>query len=184
MRLTLDTNCLIDLEEQAGQATAITELIKLHRAGKIQLHIGAISASENLPGRVAPETVRQFEARLKRLGIDDLPSVLSTGGYDVAFWGAAVCRDEKDDLDAKIQSILHLTVDTLTLSRTARFVVSDVASLASHIRSEHDIFVTIDQHFLKGTRRQALLALGAKAILVPDAALSKALKAEAPAKKD
>ena len=87
------------------------------------------------------------------------------------------------DLDAKIESILHLTADTLTLSRTARFVVSDVASLASHIRSEHDIFVTIDQHFLTGMRRQALLALGAKAILVPEAALSKALKAEA-AKKD
>jgi hypothetical protein len=173
MRLTLDTNCLRDLEEETAQTSAITQLIKLHRAGKIQVHVGAISASENLPGKVAPETVSQFEARLKKLGIDDLPSILPTGRNEMSFWGAAVYGAEKDDLGEKINSVVHSTVDTLTLTAKSRNALSDVDSLAAHIRSGHDIFVTSDEHFRKATRRQALVALGAKEILTPEEALSK-----------
>ena len=173
IRLTLDTNCLIDLEEETGQAAAIRQLIELHRAGKIQVHVGAVSVSQSVRGTIAPETFSQFDARLKKLGIDDLPSVLPTGRNEMSFWGAAVYGAEKDDLDENVKSVVYSTVDTLTLKPGSRIVLCDVDSLTAHIRSGHDIFVTSDQHFRKDSRRQPLLALGAKEILTPQEALAK-----------
>jgi hypothetical protein len=172
MQLTLDTNCLIDLEAGTGEAPAIQQLIELHRAGKIQVHVGAIPASEYLPGRIAPEPFSPLETRLRKLGIHDLPSVVPVG-REMAFWGAAVYGAEQDDLVEKIKSVVYSTVDTLTLTAKWRNVVCDVESLAAHIRSGHDVFVTSDQHFRKNTRRQSLLVLGAKDILTPQEALAK-----------
>jgi len=85
MRLTLDTNCLSDLENGTDQAESIRELIRLHRAGKIQVFVSAIAASEHVTGKGLPEQVGQFEGRLKKLAIDDLPSVLPTGRSGMSF---------------------------------------------------------------------------------------------------
>lgn len=52
-------------------------------------------------------------------------------------------------------------------------VLCDVEGLTAHIRSGHDIFVTSNEHFLKDSRRQALLALGDREILTPEGALAK-----------
>ena len=173
VRLTLDTHCLTELENRSGQTTAIWELITLHRAGQIQLFVSAISPAENPPGTAAPENDRQLEDRLKALGINDLPSVLPTGRNEMSFWGAAVYGDDNDRLAEKIRSVLHSTVDTLFLTSRARTVLCDVEGLAAHIRSGHDIFVTSNSHFLKDSRRQPLLALGARDILTPEEALAK-----------
>jgi len=173
VRLTLDTQCLTDLENSTGQTAAIWELITLHRAGQIQLFVSAISPAEAPRGKVAPETDRQFEDRLKALGINDLPSVLPTGRSEMSFWGAAVYGDDNDRLAEKIGSVVHSTVDTLFLASRARKVLCDVEALAAHIRSGHDIFVTSNSHFLKDSRRQPLLALGARDILTPEEALAK-----------
>ncbi len=160
MQLTLDANCLIDLENGTGQAEAIRELITLHRAGKIQVFVSAVPQPSNVTGKGRPANVSELEARLKNLGIDDLPSIADRN--EMSSWGAAVYRAENDGLRDKINSVVHSTVDTLTLTRKERNVVCNVDGLAAHIRSEHDIFVTSDGHFRKGTRRGPLLALGAK----------------------
>ena len=172
MRLTLDTHCLTELENRTGQTAAIWELITLHRAGRIQLFVSAISPAEDPPGTAAPEN-RQLEDRLRALGINDLPSVLPTGRNEMSFWGAAVYGDDNDRLAEKISSVVHSTVDTLYLTSRAQEVLCDVEALAAHIRSGHDIFVTSNSHFLKDSRRQPLLALGAKDILTPEDALAK-----------
>ena len=173
VRLTLDAHCLTDLENRTGQTAAIWELIALHRTGQIQLFISAISPAADRPGKVAAENDRELEDRLKTLGINDLPSVLPTGRNEMSFWGAAVYGDDNDRLPEKITSVVHSTVDTLFLSSRRRNVLCDVDGLAAHIRSGHDIFVTSNQHFLKDSRRQLLLALGAHDILTPEDALAK-----------
>ena len=173
VRLTLDTHCLTDLENRTGQAAAIWELITLHRAGQIQLFVSAISPAETAPGTVAPENDRQLEDRLEALGINDLPSVLPTGRNEMSFWGAAVYGDDNDGLAEKISRVVHSTVDTLFIRQRTRHVFSDVEGLVAHIRSGHDIFVTSNEGFLKDSRRQPLLALGAQDILTPEDALAK-----------
>ena len=174
----------MDLEDRTGQATAIWELIKLHRGANIQLFVSAIPAAPHLSGKAVPENYGQFEDRLKALGIHDLPSVLPTGRNEMSFWGAAVCGDDRDDLVETIHKIVHSTVDTLFLKSRSRTVLCDAEGLAAHIRSGHDIFVTSDQHFRKATRRQALIALGAKNILTPEEALSRVLQQGAAVEKE
>jgi hypothetical protein len=173
VRLTLDAHCLTDLENRTGQSAAIWELITLHRAGQIHLFVSAISPAADRPGKAAAENDRELEDRLKALGINDLPSVLPTGKNEMSFWGAAVYGDGNDRLAEKITSVVHSTVDTLFLTSRRRNVLCDVDGLAAHIRSRHDIFVTSNEHFLKDSRRQPLLALGAQDILTPEAALAK-----------
>lgn len=173
MRLTLDSDCLTDLENRTGQAAAIWELIALHRAGQIQLFVSAISPAEDRRGKAAAENDHELEDRLKALGINDLPSVLPTGRNEMSFWGAAVYADDNDRLAEKIRSVVHSTVDTLFLTSRTRKVLNDVEGLAAHIRSGHDIFVTSNKQFLKDSRRQPLLALGARDILTPEDALAK-----------
>ena len=163
---------MIDLENGTGQAEAIRELITLHRAAKIQVFVSAVPQ----PPNVTKWNINEFEARLKELGIDDLPNVADR--TEMSSWGAAVYSAENDGLRDRINSVVHSTVDTLTLTRKERNVVCNVDGLAAHIRNEHDIFVTSDNHFRKGTRRGPLLALGAKDILTPEEALSKVLKHE------
>jgi len=175
LRVTLDTNCLIDLEDRTGQAPAIWELIKLHRAADIRLFVSAIPAADHLADKAMSEDYGQFEHRLKALRIDDLPSVLPTGRNEMAFWGAAVYGNHRDDLLEKIHHIVYSTVDTLFLTARSRTIPCDTDGLAAHIRSGHDIFVTSNQHFRKTARRQALVALGAKNILTPEEALSMVL---------
>ena len=155
MRLTLDTHCLTALQNGGDEAVPIRALIDLHRAGTIQVFVSAIPASVEIRD------------------IKDLPSVLPAGRYEMSFWGAAVYGSDKDDLAAKIKSIVDSTVDTLTLKRTSKDLPPDIDGLAAHIRSGHDIFVTGDEHFLRNARRNPLLTLGAKAILTPEQALAK-----------
>ena len=155
MRLTLDANCLTDLANDGAQAVPIRALIDLHRAGTIQVFVSTIPASASVAG------------------INDLPSVLPAGRFEMSSWGAAVYGSEKDELADRIKSIVNSTVDTLTLNRTAVNAPPDVDGLAGHIRSGHDIFVTSDEHFLRDARRRPLLALGAKQILTPEQALTR-----------
>ena len=155
MRLTLDANCLNDLMTGSDRAVPLRALIEMHRAGTIQVFVSAIPTSS------------------AATGISDLPSVLPAGRFEMSSWGAAVYGNEKDDLADSIKSIIHTTVDTLTLNRASQNVPPDIDGLAAHIRSGHDIFVTSDEHFLREARRRPLLALGAKEILTPEQALAR-----------
>jgi hypothetical protein len=176
VRLTLDTNCLIDLEEGRPAAGALRELIELHRQGRIQVFVGAISASENLPGKVAPEHHSSFEERLNRIGITDLPRVLPVGRYGMTFWGSSIWGDENDHRPDQIQNIIHPAVAITAVTPKSRNVLCDIDGLAAHIRAGHDIFVTRDGEFLKERKRKELVDLGAKAILTPDEALEEVLR--------
>ena len=44
LRLTLDTNCIINLELGTGQAASVRRLIDLHRDGVIKVFVGSVSA--------------------------------------------------------------------------------------------------------------------------------------------
>jgi len=156
MRLTLDHNCLIDLEENRPSAPALRELIELHRAARIQVFVGSISASENLPGKVAPDSYAQFKERLDRLGINELPHLLPVSRVGLSFvLDACVWADETVALADQIKAIVHPNVeprfaDYLTaqglpadadLTPKWRNLLCDIEGMAAHIRAGHDMIV-------------------------------------------
>lgn len=75
MKLTLDWNCVIEVEEGQPQADAVNTLIAAHRKGQIEVALLAASASENTKSKVFPGNAELFLKRVAHLGWQDLPLV-------------------------------------------------------------------------------------------------------------
>lgn len=93
VRVTLDTNAIIDLEESRRGAAAITELIALNAAGQVQLCVSAIAASERYRDTGGDPHFGLFTEKLANVGLQDAELLNPIGYRDVTFWGHAVfCR--------------------------------------------------------------------------------------------
>ena len=104
-RYTLDTNCIIDLEENRPDSVYLKKLIADHAVKKIDLAVVAISASENqLDGKPA-WNYSIFEEKLRNTGLDHLEQLLPMAYWDVAFWDHAM-GDGDRTLEQSIHDIL------------------------------------------------------------------------------
>ena len=177
LRLTLDTNCIINLERGTGQAASVRRLIDLHRDGVIKVFVGSVSASENQPGGQELSNFSAFEQRLKTLGLETLPRALPVARIGMWLLGEAVLGDDGDEnLESEIRNIVHPTSEDSYADHVKakgldiddpidpkwRNMQCDIDGLMAHIREGHDLFVTEDKHFLATSRLQRLIALAAR----------------------
>lgn len=183
LRLTLDTNCLIDVEEQRAAAPFIDALAAAHRRGHVELAIVAMSASENGKTGARTSSFGLFTDRLRSLNLDDLPHVLPMAYLDISFLSHCLWPDAaREALERDIHAVLFRDAEFLwsDYSRIhgidpdfqgtdARWLnrKCDVQAIWSHIYSKRDIFVTSDRNFHKQTKKPALIALGASRIEYP-----------------
>lgn len=183
LNVTLDNNCIIDLEQNRPTAPYIKSLIQMHREGKINLRVVAISASERKPDDTYTSHFNEFKERIIAVGLGDveiLATPLYTGlgyvGYSLVSGGAL------EELERKIQGILFpkieleysdfckkrgLDPDSRKAWRKWVNAKCDVLALWSHIRYDGDIFVTRDKDFHKETVKPRLIELGAGKIFTP-----------------
>lgn len=70
-KYTLDTNCIIDIEENRPGAVHIKRLLTAYRKQEIDLAVVAISASENQPGGGTNRNFTDFEEKLKAVDIQN-----------------------------------------------------------------------------------------------------------------
>jgi hypothetical protein len=183
LRLTLDTNCFINLENSNGQHESVRSLIQDHRAGRISVHIPEMAASENPKDGRPITNFAEFEKWLEGLGCADLPRVRPLLYFGVGFWNHALYRSrELRAREEELHNVLHPGVlfnyqeycrvheidPTGPLDRRWRNAKCDVQMIWSHIHAGNDVFVTEDQHFHSIARRERLLALGAREILTPE----------------
>jgi len=80
MKVTLDTNCIIDLEENTSTAPFLRQLISLHDANKIILRTVAISASERKKGGTYAENFSEFKQKVAAAGLGHV-KILPTLAY-------------------------------------------------------------------------------------------------------
>src|SRR4029077_1841844 len=107
-RITLDTNCLIDLEQGNARGDVVRELVTRHRAGQVELRIPSVMASERLQGGAVVEHFDGFTQRLGQLGVADLPLIQPIAYYGIAFYGQGYwANDEMVALERKIHEVLH-----------------------------------------------------------------------------
>lgn len=193
LRLTLDTNCIINLERGTGQAASVRRLVDLHREGVIQVFVSSVSASESQPGGLAPSNFSAFEQRLETLGLETLPRARPVLRYGMSFYDEAVWGgDDDEDLESEIRGIVHPNSEVSyadyvnatgvdidgPIDPKWRNKQCDIDGLVAHIREGHDVFVTEDRrHFLAASKLPRLIALGAQNILTPDDALTLATSA-------
>ncbi len=182
MRITLDTNCLIDLEQQSNPGEFLRELLEAHNAQRIRICVVAISASERTKGGKYASNFNEFQDKMKAIGLGSAEILLPLGYWDIAYWDHFIWGDG-DTLEPKIHAVLFqeipflsqdyctatgVDINDLSTDRKWRNAKCDVLALWSHIHHGADVFVTSDANFHKATKQQRLIELGAKNICTPE----------------
>lgn len=175
MKITLDHNCIINLENQTETGKKIEEIIS--RPGN-QCFVVNIGASEMRQKGVLPDHYEKFDELLKTAGIDHLPRLDPMAIFNVTFFDRCVFSDDDMiNLSTEIELVLFpepFNVDIASVGldspdgRKWLNRICDVHTLWCHIRYGNEIFLTTDGNFKKQTKLQKLLALGAGQICHPD----------------
>jgi hypothetical protein len=83
---TLDTNCIIDVAKKRPAAPAVQALADAHTAGRADVAVVAIAASEKQPDGHYSKDFTEFHNRLVSLGLGHLKVILPMGYWDICFW--------------------------------------------------------------------------------------------------
>jgi hypothetical protein len=190
-KFTLDTNCLIAIDERQPEAASVRTLADAHAAGKASVAVVAMSASEKQQDGVYIKNFEEFRERLAGLDLSHLDILKPMAYWDIGFWDW--CLWSGSDmvlLEKQIHTILFPNVafswqdycranglDPATSPppreyRKWRNRKCDVQAIWSHIHGKRDVFVTSDGKFFAATKRSALTSLGAKGIECPEDAIS------------
>lgn len=188
MKLTLDHNCIIALENNESDSQYLRQLIAMHNLKKISLRVAAIGASERLHGGGYTSHFLNFENRVAALGLQQIEFALPVGKWGITFWDRSLYGDSQtESLERAIHAILFPDVEfeyqdfclrhnldsanSGKQGETWRNAKCDVLGLWSHINGGGDIFVTSDRNFHKQSKKPHLIALGAGSILKPEEAV-------------
>jgi hypothetical protein len=187
LKLTLDTNCIVALDEnREPAANSLRRLLAAHAAGTAQLRLVANSASERQRTGPYLENFSQFQQRLADLDLDHLEILRPPATLDVAYRDQMVLLGDDELLllerihtalfpthPFELQNAINATPpgsDPEAIERKWRNRRLDAEAMWCHIHYEGDVFVTTDDNFFKETKKPQLAALGAPLILTPSQA--------------
>lgn len=185
LRFTLDTNCVIDVEEGRTNAPLVRQLVKLHRNRSIVVSVSAIGASEKQRIGGYAQTFAEFQDKLKAVGFDSLEVLRPKAYWGIVYWDYCVWADEKDRLERDIHNILFPNIEFIWVeyARVRGLPMDilepkwlnpkcDVLAMWCHIKQQGDVFVTRDKNFHKPSKKERLRQLGAGIIVNPQEALA------------
>ncbi|OCP17362.1 MULTISPECIES: hypothetical protein [unclassified Ensifer] len=170
LRFTLDTNCLIDIDEARPAGGDVLALVDAARRGAADVAILASSASEQQPGGAHLDSFAAFQARMIDLGLGDIALLKPIAKYGLSFWDFALIGDEASvERERQIFEALfpgtpsdwptYASANGLDpedlFSRPAwkwRNRLCDVQAIWSHLNDERDFFVTRDKNFRRLNR--------------------------------
>lgn len=188
MNVTLDMNCIIDLEERTGPVRDIETLIRMHKQHRITLRIPAICASERRRNGRYTSNFAEFRNKIVAIGLDNVEILRPIARFDMTFLDWCVFAGKQMvDLERRIQEVLfpriefaygdycrrhNIDPDNEPTDRRWRNAKCDVITLWSHVHYGSGIFVTTDSNFHKRSKKPHLISLGAGHILKPGEAVS------------
>ncbi|WP_406077286.1 hypothetical protein [Micromonospora sp. NBC_00858] len=185
LTLTLDTNCLVALEENRPAASGVRALLEQHDAGLAQVRFAATTAAERRRDGEYLPNFGFFQARLKAAGLDHLELVKPVAILGLTYSDWCVVAGDHDHVELRrIHDVLFSSpydygqavpadideVDRQKAEHKWRNRRLDGLGLHCHIRSGGDAYVTSDENFVKATKQAPLAALGAKLIFSPEEA--------------
>jgi hypothetical protein len=187
LSFSLDTNCIIALDEGRPESNAIRALADAHAAGVAKVGLVAISASERQRDRPPLTNFTLFQERITSLGLAHLELLYPMGYFNVTFFNACLLAGpEMRALETTIQGILFPTIpvswpeycrnrglDPEANTRDRRKwknAKCDVQAFWCHTFRHRDVFVTTDRRFHSDSRKARLIALAGGRIELPEAA--------------
>lgn len=185
MRFTLDTNCLIDVEDGRPAAPFVRELVSLHRKNGINVAVSAIGASERQRNGGYAENFASFQEKLTGIGCEALELLPPLAYTDICYWDYCVAADAGDSLEREIHEVLFPNVEYLWSDFANKHAIPldahdkkwrnakcDVLGMWCHIKHGGGVFVTSDDNFHAESKRNRLVAFGAGVIARPQQALA------------
>lgn len=173
---TLDSNCIIDLEEGRPDSVYLDELKNIFAVGTIELAVVSVSASENQPSGEAAQDYSVFEAKLKRAGLLKARELHPVGIWNFGFWGHMLwSSDEAEKQLTEIGNILfpdiqHKPPKGFTENSKWRNQMCDVLVAWAHMFHKSDYLVTRDTNFHRKARQ--LVDCGVRSIVSPKEAVN------------
>lgn len=171
MKLPLDHNGIIHLEKRTEIGKGVDAIV---HDGCNQCFVVNIGASEMREQGVRPDQYEKFEELLEKAGIVDLPRLDPLMIWDITFWDRCVWgSDEMIKLSEAIRDVLFGNSPTINIATVGldsplgrRWLnqVCDVQGMWCHIQNGNEVFLTTDNNFMKETKLQKLIALGAMRI--------------------
>jgi hypothetical protein len=186
MRVTVDTNFLIDLDTNGISRDIAKRILELHRTKVIEIQVVAIAASERQVDGNSLSDFGEFKDRLERLGLSRVCLLNPMAYLNVCYIGhCVIAGTEQIAFEKQIHDILFPNIDFVfddfvsnnpgsdeaLLNRRWRNARCDVQSMWAHIKANNEIFLTRDGNFVKESKKARLVALGANSILTPEEVL-------------
>lgn len=187
LSFSLDWNCILAVENNESAAASVLTLVEAHRNGFAHVALLATSASENLRDKTFPGSYELFDRRVAKLGLADLPVLLTPGVFGLTYWDRSYYVDENTyepqrdaiwnaihpsvPLELELPPDDHQAQQELWAARQQKWrnAWCDVNSIITHIDQQRDVFVTSNTRDFQ--RNSSLLSsLGAAKIVVPDEA--------------
>jgi hypothetical protein len=188
---TLDTNCLIDLELGEGGVLHLRRLLTAHDANRITVGVSAAAASERLPDGLFAPNFSGFQQRVSRLSTRPMDLLRPLCYLDISYLDWSILGDEQlVAQEEAIHQVLFPRIEFKWSDHAAKYGFDpeaatgtsqkeslrwrnrkcDTLAMWCHIHYGNDVFVTRDSNFLKASKKEALIALGARRILTPSEA--------------
>ena len=165
LKLTLDTNCIIDVDERRDGFEVVMALAAAHVEGRVDVALVCSGAHERQKGGGYLESFSLFTSRVHSLGFPDLPVLPSIMHWDISFWGHGILADEA--MKAREELIFKVMFPNVSFewpryaeakgvpstdTSSAHFQrwrnrLCDVQAFWSHDHVKRDIFVTRDIEF-------------------------------------
>lgn len=177
-KLTMDTNCLLAVDNKEAGYEAIEKILNLHHAGNVDVRVVATTAAENILANPNPFEV--FLALLKKTGFDRCEILKPLGRYNMYFYDHAVYASPEDErLENQVWEVLFPGISPASPEPGSPEAIKrwnnkmcDCQMIHSHIKYGGEVFITQDQNFMKQSKINHLVALGAGVITTPEGFLS------------
>jgi hypothetical protein len=192
MRFTLDTNCIIDVEENRPSAQYVIDLVNLHGQNGITVAVSAIGASERQRVGGYSQSFSDFQTKLNTVGLGNLELLPPIGYFGITFFNYCVYGGGNETLENDIHNALFPSIEfnvaeyainrglpANTSDHKWRNAKCDVLALWCHVKNQGDVFVTSDDNFHASTKQAKLISLGVGQIALPEDAI-KLAKESAP----
>ena len=167
LKFTLDTNCLIDVEDGRPAAEYVKRILSAAQDGIVDVAMVASSASERQKDNSFLTSLKHFEHRRKALGFDHLPMIHPLLRWDIGFWDqglyASATSEVRENLiyrtlfpnspiewpDYAGQHAIQIEDLDSREYRRWRNQILDAQAFWAHDFNDRDAFVTSDKRFKK-----------------------------------
>jgi hypothetical protein len=179
VRYTLDTNCIIAMEESRLEASALMTLVERLRLGTVIVQITAIAAAERQRSGISLERFDDFRARIAALGLGEAVFLRPPMYAGLCF---ADYRIVHEDEFLSQERAIHEVIFSSTpfeidgsehpvgSKQWLRWLNAkcDVLTMWCHLHYRGGVLVSSDENFHAGSKHLRLLSMGAGSIVRPN----------------